>query len=145
MQINKKSRLSVNAPYVKGTGTAIEGSLRLAYIKPPELLNKALVISGFDRNIEKSIFIDTINNRAKRKINFLHIERLDRKYSKWGTVVVELNNADYATLSNQGFWEVEMQIREWKGWRFWRGKRPARIKPQDIKHQVRNQWPGQLV
>ena len=136
----RKNSLAHNAPYHKGTG-GIDGSLRLAYTKPPHMQNKALVISGFNRNIQESTFKQIVNERAEREIEFKYIQRLDRTFSKWGTVVIELNDKDYETLSNLDFWEADMKIRQWKGLRFWRDEtRPVRVKPHEVGTYMRRQW-----
>ena len=82
-----------------------------------------------------------MNERAEREIEFKYIQRLDRTFSKWGTVVIELNDKDYETLSNLDFWETDMKIRQWKGLRFWRDEtRPVRVKPHEVGSYMRRQW-----
>ena len=133
-----RKRLNNTAPYNRGTCDVIEGDMSLAYTKPQYLQNKALVISRIKRNITRNQFQQIVNTKADRSINFIHSERIDRTYSNWGTVVVELNDDDFALLSNKDFWPKDILIREWIGWRFWRSN--TRVKPQEIKNSMRSQW-----
>ena len=133
-----RKRLNNTAPYNRGTCDVNEDDMSLAYTKPQYLQNKALVISRIKRNITRNQFQQIVNTKADRSINFIHSERIDRTYSNWGTFVVELNDEDFALLSNKDFWPKDILIREWIGWRFWRSN--TRVKPQEIKNSMRSQW-----
>ena len=140
-----RKRLSENAPYNKGTCTHTTGGINLGYSKPAYLQNKALVISRFHRDVTKEQFQKYVNDKAERHVNFLYIQRLDKPYSSWGTVVVELSDVDYTMMSKLNFWLDTMQIRDWKGWRFWRGDKPIRIKPEERKNMLRSQWATEQI
>ena len=77
---------------------------------------------------------------AGREVDFKFIKVISRKYSQYLTVVIELNNADYELLNNSNFWDSQTRIRKFLGWRWWRGPREPRVKPQDIKNSERATW-----
>ena len=77
-----------------------------------------------------------IDWKAGRQIELLHVERLNREYSKWGSVAIELSDENYALLSQPDFWEKDVLTRPWKGWRFWRSTRPKPLTQQEIKSSL---------
>ena len=134
-----KKRLAQSVPYQKGTCTESNG-VSIARTKPQYLQNKVLVVSGMPLDINQSKLEAYINPKADRKINLLYVARLDREYSEWATIAIELNDEDYETLAKPDFWQQNVWIRPWKGWRFWRSARRKVLKPQDIKNAARRKW-----
>ena len=81
-----------------------------------------------------------INSRAKRDVELQKVVRLDREYSNWAAVVIELTKDDYSELSKPDFWEEGVYIRPWTGPRFWRGEKRKFLTPQERKNSGRRTW-----
>ena len=135
----RKKRLAHTVPYLKGTASAIEG-FSLARPKPQYTQNEALVVSGMPTDINGTKMKAYINSRAKRDVELQKVVRLDREYSGWAAVVIELTKDDYSELSKPDFWEEDVYIRPWTGPRFWRGEKRKFLTPQERKNSVRRTW-----
>ena len=114
--------------------------MSIARIKPQYLPNEALVISGMPIDINGTRLKKYINSRAKRNVELLHVERLDREYARWAAVVIELSKDDYREFANPGFCEQDQFIRPWTGPRYWQEPKRKFLKPQEIKNSVWRQW-----
>ena len=133
-----RKRLALTVPYLKGTGTAIDG-VSIARTKPQYLQNEALVISGLPTDINGTRLRQYINSKAKTNIELLHVHRLDREYARWAAIVVELSKENYTLLSNPDFWEQGVYIRPWTGQRHWREKRKF-MTGQERQNSARRTW-----
>ena len=133
-----RSKLSKIAPYKRGNSDNATGKAVIQ--KPRYMENKCLVIRGLRKDLEKDECLQYIKDTAKREINVLHMACLSRKYSPWLTIAIELDTEDYNILSDINIWENHISIREFVGWRFWRGDRPKRLTAGDIKKSVRMSW-----
>ena len=133
-----RSKLSKIAPYKRGNSDNATGKAVIQ--KPRYMENKCLVIRGLRKDLEKDECLQYIKDTAKSEINVLHMACLSRKYSPWLTIAIELDTGDYNILSDINIWENHISIREFVGWRFWRGDRPKRLTAGDIKDSVYMSW-----
>ena len=121
-----------------GTGTSLSPGLSLAYCKPDYLKNKVLVVSRMDKNINGKRFQDFIDDKAKKHIELLYVQQLNKTISTYSTIAIELNDENYELLSNSNFWEGGIAIKPYIGRRWWRSA--PRPSTQTIKSSVRQQW-----
>ena len=135
---NKISKLSKRNPYKSGTNDAPVRSV--APVKPEYLSNKCLVISGIDLGITEAQWKESVNEKVDKQIDFKAITTLSKEGSSWITVAVELSDEDYELLANPDIWGRRIRLRPFTGWRFWRGERPQRPKPDQLRTAVRMQW-----
>ena len=96
------------------------------------------MIHGLDKGVNHSKLKQEINRRANREIELIHVAALSWEKSWCTTLAIELNETDYNTLSQPDFWEKQIKIRQFYGFRWWRGiKRPTK---QEVKSSMRMQW-----
>ena len=131
-----RKKLYKTSPYLEGEKAGTEASI--AAPRPDGYNKKCLVISGIEKSVTKSKFIEDLNRKAERDIDISHIEVLSKSYNPWLTVAIELSEDDYTELFDSSFWEIGMRIRPYIGRKFWRGL--PRLTPQQIKNAVRDQW-----
>ena len=127
-----------SSQYEMGTGTSTPAGLSLAYRKPDYLKNKVLVVSRMDKNMKGKLFQDFIDDKAKKHIELLHVQQLNKVISTYSTIAIELNDENYELLSDSSFWEGGIAIKPWIGRRWWRGA--PRHSAETIKNSMRQQW-----
>ena len=133
---NKTKRYNSNS--VRGTGTAPTTGVSLAPVKPGYLKNKVLVVHGLDKKVTNAILQQEIDRKANKHIELCFVAPLSREKSWCTTIAIELNESDYDILANPDFWEPQIKIRKWFGFRWWRGtKRPTR---EEVRSSMRQQW-----
>ena len=100
--------------------------------------NKVLVVHGLDKGINQNKLQQEINRRANRDIKLLYVAPLSRVKSWCTTLAIELSEGDYEILSQPGFWERQIKIRPWHGFRWYRGaQRPTK---EEVRNSMRMQW-----
>ena len=134
-----RKKLSKVSPYRRG-GSANIGNSNIIMQRPALIKNKCLVIQGLKKGISREQCLNFINNTAGKNINVLHIQILSKVYSPWLTVAIEINNDDYAILSDIGIWDASIAIRDYVGWRKWHGPRPQKLAAHVIKNSVHDSW-----
>ena len=142
---SNKKRLSQTTPYKTGTGDTMVSAAGTSVVpvKPAHLENETLVIAGFNRDLTKEQFVELVNTKARKDIDFQFIQPLSKAYSKWKTVAIELKSDDYEILNDPNFWDPQLRIRPYIGHKFWRGNRQSRLKTHEIRTAVRDSWVAQ--
>ena len=109
-------------------------------------------MAGVNPELNDDEFKNEINDQARKKgvgrdIDFKEIAILSKEYTDYLTVAIELNEEDYTLLNDVNFWDPQVRIRKFLGWRWWRGeKQPQkRLTPQERKNSRRATWGGSTV
>ena len=124
--------------FIRGTGTAHSSELSLAPVKPNYMKNKVFVVHGLDKGVNHAKLQQEINRRANQDIKLLHVAPLSRVKSWCTTLAIELSEGDYDILSQPGFWERQIKIRAWHGYRWYRGaQRPTK---EEVRSSMHMQW-----
>ena len=155
IQVNrKKQSLAKKSPYNAGKGDSMNTGVKPFTVPPrtrPEYLsNKCLVVAGINPELTLDQFKEGINSisqeKANRDIDFKHIELISKTphghVTKHLTVAIELNDDDFLLMNDVNFWDPQLRIRKFVGWRWWRGamQKKPKITPQERKNAVRNSW-----
>ena len=102
--------------------------------------NKCLVIKGISKDLNLDQIKKNINFIAGRNIGYLFKPIiLSKATQNKRTIVFELNEVDYATLSNPNIWDNSIKIAEFVGTRFWR-KNNVKSTPRQKSRSVRDSW-----
>ena len=81
-----------------------------------------------------------INQIAGRNIGYLYDPVILSKATQNNrTIVFELNNSDFTTLSNPNIWDNSVKVAEFVGNRFWR-KNNVKSTPRQKIMSVRDSW-----
>ena len=133
-------------PYASGKGGPMIAGNKSITAPPRPQPNKCLVVAGVDPDRTMDEFTSAINAESKRlggnDIDFKHIELISDKESKYMTVAIELNDEDFAKLSDVNFWDPQLRIKRFLGWRWWKGekKKTPKSTPEQRRNAVRHQW-----
>ena len=100
--------------------------------------NKCVVISGINKDVTPEEFQTYVNDIAGREINCLHIVPLNKADSWWRTIALELSEEDYLLLNNPEIWAAGIRIRDFRGWKFWRGNNRRRFDTPSSR--IRESW-----
>ena len=121
-------------------GTASDPQRSLGDNKPMFLNNKCLVIQGISKNLSMAEVKHKINVIAEKKVIFLcEPVILSKTTQRNRTVAFELNEVDYALLTNEQIWDNSVRVADFVGHRFWR-KYNVKFTPTQAKNSVRDSW-----
>ena len=108
-----------NSAYQRGR--ASDSNRSLSGNQTSFLNNKCLVIKGISKHLNNDQVKRKINSIVQRDIGFLFDPIiLSKETQKNRTMVFELNEVVFATLSNPDIWDHTVQVAEFVGNRFWR-------------------------
>ena len=121
-------------------GRASDPNRSLSGNKTSFLNNKCLVIKGIGKHLDENQIKRKINSIAQRDIGFLFDPVILSKTTQTNrTIVFELNEDDYATLSNPDIWDSTVQVAEFAGTRWWR-KNNSKYTPRQKSKSVRDSF-----
>ena len=65
---------------------------------------------------------------------------INKEDSKWKTIAIELDDEDFRLLNNNKIWEKGIKIRQFRGWRWWRGDKTQPISSNISRSSVCDSW-----